>query len=414
LTLFGAVPLFLLLLIVSLLVFVPWLVTRFRLPRAVFSGMVLFLIVAMIAVAPAALRGTLGLVRILRAVVSLPQPMSGPYADAHAIVTLAPDAGRGGPDQKPVSLHLWYPTASPTVSPAPATAGPIDCGALDGALRLPKAQAPYPFILFAPWLGGKADMASLLTRSFARHGYVVAAFDDPATTGRAPGTSAEDEAVRLRTFDMTSDEGYRATLRRGALRAQREAAMALDALDRLTACVQQNPGLRDRIDFSRVGFVGYSFGGAAAAEASFLDSRIAAVVNLDGAQFGRAGDNVVRGPYFVFFEDFDPKIVSNLNSPHHYDYLLDQRDFRRTDEQLKQPDSYGFVIRGSFHDTFADPSPPIERSRLLSWLLLDPIRAHEIVQTYLLGFLDAYIKGDRRGLIGPNDPRYPEVRTFHF
>jgi len=410
---FGAVPLFLLLLIASLLLLRHGsrFSLRFNLPSVVTPGFLVCLIGAALAIAPAALRGTMGLVQVLRAAVLMPPTISGPYRADSATITLAADADGQQTDRRPINLRLWYPA---DLSPVPARTNSIACRELDSVMRLPKAPTPYPFLLFAPWLGGKADMASLLTSSFARHGYVVAGIDDPAVDAPAANASAADEEARLRPFDFTSQEQYQATLQRGTLRAEQEAAWALEAADRLAACVQASPALRDRIDFTRIGFVGYSFGAAAAAEASFLDSRIAAVVNLDGSQFGRAGENPVPVPYFVFFSDFDPKIVSNLNTPRRYEFMIDQRDYRRTDEQLKRPDSYAFIIRGSFHDTFADPSPFSERTTLLTWLLLDPYRAHEIVQTYLLGFLDAYVKGDRRGLIGPHDPRYPEVRPFHW
>jgi dienelactone hydrolase len=403
---YGAIPLLLLLLVVFLLALRPALTLTLRksAPGMISLGILVCVAVAAIAIAPSALRGTLSLVNVLRAAMSIPPPVSGPEATGTAILTLPSPAGNSG---GPISLQLWYPLAS--VPPA-GKPDAIGCGQLDAAMRLPKAQKPYPFILFGPSLFGPKDQSSLLMRSFASHGYVVAAFDDPALAAPLPGASAEDEAARLLDFDVSSEAAYNATIRHGNLRVGREAAMALTALDRLEACVQDSPALQGRINFKRIGFVGFSFGGATAAEASFMDPRIAAVVNMDGAQFGRSGVEPVAVPYFVFSSGFDWVVHSDPNSSRRYELKLDMDAARLIAKQLKHPESYAFLIEGTFHDAFADPSPTPRT--LINWLFLDPYRAQAIVQDYLLGFLDAELKGDRHGLIGPNDPRYPEVRSF--
>ena len=78
--------------------------------------------------------------------------------------------------------------------------------------------------------------------------------------------------------------------------------------------------------------------------------------------------------------------------------------------QAKYPESHIFVVRGSFHETFMDPS--LGPKNLVKWLLLDPYRAHGIIGAYLIGFLNAYLRDDRSGLLGASDPRYPEVRSL--
>lgn len=142
-----------------------------------------------------------------------------------------------------------------------------------------------------------------------------------------------------------------------------------------------------------------------------MDSRIAAVVNLDGSLFGRAAEDAVKVPYLMMHSDFSRQVLYDPNSRHLYDYLLDQNDLRLVDVQVNVPESHLFVIRSSFHATYGDPAPELQN--LLKWLLLDPYRSREIIDAYLTGFLDAYLKGDRRGLLGASDPRYPEVRALN-
>ena len=264
----------------------------------------------------------------------------------------------------------------------------------------------------APGLYGTSSSMTLLARNLASHGYVVAGIDDPARDAPARNAPATDEDIRLRPFDFSSAKGLEATMRRSGERVKRVASRALAVLDRLQACTVASPALRQRVELTRVGFVGFSFGGSAAVESSFMDSRIAAVVNLDGSLFGRAAEQPVKTPYLMMHSDFSREVLYDPNSPYLYDYLLDQNDLRLVEIQSNVPESHLFVVRNSFHATFgSNPSP--EPQNLLKWLLLDPYRSRTIIDAYLTGFLDAYLKGDRRGLLGANNPRYPEVRALN-
>jgi predicted dienelactone hydrolase len=372
-------------------------------------GLLPCLLVAMAFVAPAALRSSVRLLQVMRAAFAVQAPISGPFAVASATVELAANSTSEQHEGAPLLVHLWYPADADGPARS-ATAGAVSCAQLHQSVTLPQTDAPVPLVLFAPGLGGTAAQMSLLTGALAARGYFVAAIDDLIRDPASENASPADEDIRLRPFDFSSAEALTLTMQRSSIRAEREARKALTALDRLEACLQKSTVLRDRIEFQRVGFVGYSFGGAAAAEASFLDSRIAAVVNLDGSQFGRAADGPVKVPYMLLRSDFDPEVLSDPNSPHRYEFMLDQRDLRLASHQSEQPGSHIFVIKGSFHDSFADPS--LSARSLIKWLALDPYRAHDIVAAYVVGFLDAYLKDDHSSLIGPTDARYPEVRTL--
>jgi len=408
---YSAIPLFLALAIVILLAVrsLSKDFTRPHLTTALAVGLLLCVVAGAFAVAPAAWRSGIRFFQALRAAFSVPASVSGPFAVGHSKIALAPLLSADRAPGEPIALHLFHPAqagSGQSTTDQPPVAG----GQLDDVL-LPLTGAPYRMVLLAPGLGGTPAEIALIARNLASHGYVVAGINDPARDAPRGDVSAADEETRLRPFDFSSAEGLAATFRRGKVRVERVASRALAALDRLEVAIQNSARLRGRIDLTRVGFVGFSFGGAAAAESPFMDPRIAAVANLDGSLFGRAAQAPVNVPYLWLHSDFSRQVLFDPSSPRRYEYRLDQNDLRLVEVQSIRPDSHLFIIRGSFHESFVDPSPGLKS--LFKWLLLDPYRAHKIIDAYLIGFLDTYLKDDRRNLLGANNPRYPEVQILN-
>lgn len=407
---YGAIPIFIALVVASLLALSSLAREPGRSHARMILGLGLFLCSTALAVgvAPAAWSGGIHLLQVFRGALSIPARVSGsfPVAEARIPLPAPPNAELEG---EPIFAHFFYPAR---VEPERSSSDEQQdfCGRIDRLSFAPTGQ-PFPLVLLAPGLYGTAASMSVLARNLASHGYVVAGIDDPARDAPSRHASEADEDIRLRPFDFSSAEGLKTTMSRSGVRAKRVASRALAVLDRLEACVAQSSILRDHVELTRVGFVGFSFGGSAAVESSFLDRRIAAVVNLDGSLFGRAADDAVKVPYLMMHSDFSRKVLYDPTSPHLYDFLLDQNDLRLVAVQTTVPDSHLFVIRNSFHGSFADPVP--ELLNFFRWLLLDPYRSSAIIDAYLTGFLDAYLKGDRRALLGVDEPRFPEVRALN-
>jgi dienelactone hydrolase len=98
-------------------------------------------------------------------------------------------------------------------------------------------------------------------------------------------------------FDYSSDAAFSALLQTGARKARLQAEWAMTALDRFEACA--NADWHARVHFDRVGFFGFSFGGATAAEAGTFDPRVVAVANLDGSLMGHAAFGALEKPYML-------------------------------------------------------------------------------------------------------------------
>ena len=162
----------------------------------------------------------------------------------------------GGTGTAPVPLLFWYPTPTP-----------------------PNA----PFVMYGPAWGGDRSDNVTLAAELASRGFVVAAYDDIARDPPELDASTEDAAVRKSQLEVDTDAGRARTLavfdRRVALQAAK-VVLLLDALERAPSVLPADV----TISMQRVGMIGASFGGAAAAEVAQRDprKRIGAAVNLDG------------------------------------------------------------------------------------------------------------------------------------
>jgi dienelactone hydrolase len=322
----------------------------------------------------------------------VPAP-SGPLPVATMSLALAPPAGGEGP---PITVQLWLPA-----SHTGAAAG-SGCTTALNELHLAGGRPRYPILLYAPGLGGVRDQNAITATDLASHGYVVLAIDDIANDPVPPGASAEAVAVQKLAFDFSSNAAYQATLRRGGEKARLQATKALAALDRLQACVEALPApdWRGRLDFGRVGFFGFSFGGATAADAGVIDPRVVAVANLDGWLFGPAERGALHKPYLLIFSDFPvpgPQQLNAADPTTRYEAQLTANDLREAHHLVGRPDGYGYSFRESYHENFSDQ---IYATRFFkSWLVLDPQRVTAAVNAYLLAFFDKYLNHERAPLL---------------
>jgi len=269
---------------------------------------------------------SVGLVLLaVAALVALPVlrllPPSGPAAVGTLVVELvdasrAEEATPDPDDRRFVVAQVWYPAApgaggrawylgrdqeeAETVAAALARVFAVPSFLLDEAARARTAVSPeanplasverFPVVLFSPGLTGVRGQNTGWAMDLASHGYVVVAVDHPydaAAVVRRDGTVARTRVIA--TGDDVEDN--RMADRLASLRAA-DLRFVLDELHQLTGLgdhgEQRSAGsdglmrLQGRLDLQRVAVAGHSIGGAAALLAAGEDSRIKAVVDLDG------------------------------------------------------------------------------------------------------------------------------------
>jgi len=263
-------------------------------------------------------------------------------------------------------------------------APPPRSNALDD-LRLADAHKQFLLLLYAPGNGGKKDDNASTAAELASHGYVITAIDDIERDPSPPVTA--DEILQPLAFEFSSAEAFITTLRTGDRKVRLQAKKALVALDRLTACANAN--WRARVRFDGVGFFGFSFGGATAAESSTVDPRVAAAANLDGWLFGRAAAGALEKPYMVIFteDNIFPELrkLQSSDPRERYCATMMERDLREEVRLANRPGGFGFRIRNSYHENHSDQI--FSRRFFKTWLLVNSYRIKSIRDAYLLAFL---------------------------
>lgn len=149
-----------------------------------------------------------------------------------------------------------------------------------------------------------------------------------------------------------------------------------------------------RLDVTRLGVFGMSFGGATATDVCLRDARCRAGVNMDGLQFGAATalDTALQAPFmFMMSEPFGVMPVEPV--------------FRRA-----QGPAWLLTINGSTHIAYTDMAL---YSPLFGWIGLtgkiDGNRMQRLMNEYLLAFFDRNLRGQHSALLNGPLAGYPEI-----
>lgn len=154
-------------------------------------------------------------------------------------------------------------------------------------------------------------------------------------------------------------------------------------------------GFNESLDFSKIGVIGMSFGGAAAGEFCKQDSRCKAGSNLDGFQFGRNWNVSLKAPFLLVYSE-------ELRGNTDFAYL-------NSTEQIQI-----VSIKGTTHADLTD-LPHVARILKLLGISgeIDNSRASEIINHLHLKFFNHHLKGE------PLDASYfskfneIQMRTLH-
>jgi predicted dienelactone hydrolase len=274
-------------------------------------------------------------------------------------------------------------------------------------------QRSYPVVIMRA--GASAGIAnySTLAEDLASHGYVVVGFDAPYRTsvvvfpdGRVIRRTPENNPEICESQAPAQQAGC---VNRVLTAWIADTAFVLDRLERLN--ISDSSGkFTGRLDMTRVGVFGHSFGGATAAQFCHDDSRCKAGVDVDGQPFGSVVQAGLHRPFMFLLSDHgdssDPvsrQIGANIQAI--YDRLP-------LDGRLR------LAIRGAYHLGFSDDGGVLKSHivlrtlRVLGIVGIDGRRQLAVTAYCLHSFFDTHLKGTSGSRLKTSSSLYPEIQVL--
>lgn len=298
-----------------------------------------------------------------------------------------------------VALAADGPEYDPLRKPEAVIPAPLDLQFRDEArgrelpLRvwLPASEKPAMVVLFSHGLGGNREAAAYLAGHWAARGYAVVCLQHPGS----------DDAIWKKSTDgrtMASLEraasGSNLLLRAGDVHA------TLNQLEKWNT--QSGHILRDRLDTSRCGMSGHSFGalttqllaGQTILGRSFTDPRVKAAMALSPSP-PRAGDAktafaAVAMPMLLMTGSLDDSPIGKITP----------EDRRKVFPALPTGDKYELVLDKARHNAFSDRRTVVEGGGR------NP-NHHRVIIALSTAFWDAYLRNDPQAMawLGGEPPK---------
>ncbi len=227
------------------------------------------------------------------------------------------------------------------------------------------ASGRFPVVIYAPGLGTAAMENSDLCEYLASHGYVVLA--SPSMGARSRAMTSDLDGLETQAADIAFLIGYARSV--------------------------------PQVDASRIGVIGYSWGGLANVLAAARDDRIGAVVSLDGSL--RAHSQYVDGGAKAARHVTPERMTAPLL------YLGARPHTVETMNKYGMNGSYSLMNKMVHADTYIFTMNPLTHSDFDSYMLRfspdegfieysreEASLAYSWAARYVGRFLDAYLKAD--------------------
>lgn len=270
-------------------------------------------------------------------------------------------------------------------------------------------EPSYPVVIMRGGASANVTNYSTLAEDLASHGYVVVGIDAPYRTsvvvfpdGRVvmrarqnnpeavAGQASSHSLIELLTA-WTADIGF--------------------VLDRLEQLNSSDPSgkFKGRLDMTRVGIFGHSFGGSQAAQFCSEDARCKAGIDIDGIVLGSVVQTGLQQPFMFLLSDHSREAGPESDRV--------KAEIQSIYERLPPERRVWAEIRGANHFTFSDDGALLKSRlfrtalRLFGMLRIDGRRQLAVTTHCVHSFFDAHLKSTGRPRVDLSLARYPEIQV---
>jgi len=360
---------------------------------------------------------------------SLPLP-TGRYAVGRALYdwvdTSRVDSLSDQPNQKrELVVWVWYPahvdspgTPAPYLPAAWTQARDHDQGV--GVLlehnfasiqthsfaNAPLASTPssYPILIMEPGMGPIATDYTVLAENLASQGYIVVGINPTYTPfitvfpdGRIAPRSSKG-SIPDTADPVTADRDAQVIMSVWA----DDVVFVMNQLATLNG--DKASPFYTRLDLGHIGVFGHSFGGATAIAVCQRDARCKAGADIDGTPWGDGKSRVVSQPFMFITEDYTRGCDSNCTA------------MKQAYALVNGGAAYWLSVKGTRHFNFSDlplrQLPVVRPLFAVAGLIgsIDPARALQVADAYLVAFFDEYLKNRDSSLLTGPSPDFPEAQ----
>lgn len=268
------------------------------------------------------------------------------------------------------------------------------------ALAPPTADRKWPLVVFSHGAGAYRASYSYWVECLASHGYVVAACDHP---GSARFTVVDGKVVTPRS------PGARSTMAKMEKDRPLDMRTVIDGVEKIAASTTDGGGggtvdFAGIVDTDNVAVSGMSFGGyTTAAVLETNDSRIKAAV-LMCASTAKSAPQIIPStrsnthtPVLAMIGTEDTVLGRHANDANR-EYIDNHTDGDAYLLEILRGGHVSFTSCEMYDQEYGNGIGVTNRCQKLtedgSYLPLDIVMQHEIINRYGLAFLDRYLKGD--------------------
>lgn len=346
---------------------------------------------------------------------------TGPYRVGTTVIHLIDHRRREGystnpADRRELNIQLWYPTSAVSGEQAPyrrkaettflssyQAAIPTEAFE-DVAIAAP--NGPNAIVIFNHAWNGLRTQDTFETIDLASHGFVVVSIDHTYNAMRTAFPDGRVITPRSGDLDDFTRESPAILFERANAELRTESAddsFLLDTLQQWNGDAS-SPFFR-KLDLSRVGVMGHSFGGAVAIQTAISDERVRAAVNMDGWAFGDFTNSGLNKPLLQMTDDTPFPTPANFASadPTVHGYAcFDGVLLASLQTSFRKNGGYLLHLRGTKHMDFSDRPLFSPFRKLTSSGTTDWRNTAADIRTYTLRFFQRTLLGSDVPMSGPS------------